>query len=196
MFIDFRGIKDAYMREKGLDYFENSRRATFANRAYAMRNPNGFAGYGPNVWGLTACDGPGGIVQAKGKTVPVKTYHARGAAYNYEEDDGTIAPTAAGGSIPFAPEFCLAALYDMRHRYGEKLYNRYGFMDAFNMSVSKEGWFDHDQLSIDQGPILIQLENYQSGLIWNLLKKNPYLSKGLQRAGFSGGWPDKTETAS
>jgi hypothetical protein len=189
MFIDFKGIQDAYMKERGIDYFENSRRATLANRAYCIDNPGSFAGYSPDMWGLTACDGPGGKPLLKnGKTYTFKTYHARGAAQGYFEDDGTISPTAAGGSIPFAPDEALAALYMMKKVHGEKVYQQYGFVDAFNMTRAENGWFDHDYLGIDQGPILIQLENYQTGLIWNTLKKNKYIVRGLTRAGFSGGW--------
>jgi hypothetical protein len=103
MYIDFRGIKDEYMREKGIDYFENSRRATYANRAYCMVNPAGYVGYNENCWGLTACDGPGNS-NKENVNISFMDYGARGAAQWYVEDDGTIAPTAAGGSVPFAPE--------------------------------------------------------------------------------------------
>jgi hypothetical protein len=189
MFIDFRGIQDAYMKDKGIDYFENSRRATLANRAYCIDNPKKFEGYNENIWGLTACDGPANEVRIwKEKEIQFKTYHARGAASGYEEDDGTITPTAAGGSIPFTPEESLNALYTMKKTFGDKLYQEYGFKDAFNLSYTKEGWFNEDYIGIDQGPILIMLENHQTGLIWDLMKKNPYIIKGLQKAGFTGGW--------
>ncbi len=102
MFIDFRGIKDSYMTEKGIDYFENSRRATLANRAYCMTNSGGFIGYSDTIWGLTACDGPGNDNKIN-PNISFDGYNARGAAQFYQNDDGTIAPTAAGGSIPFAP---------------------------------------------------------------------------------------------
>lgn len=191
MFIDFRGIQDSYMKEKGIDYFENSRRATLANRAYCIDNPKKFEGYNENIWGLTACDGPKNEMRIwKGQEIQFKTYHARGAAAGYEHDDGTITPTAAGGSIPFTPEESLNALYTMRTTFGDKLYQEYGFKDAFNLSYDKEGWFNEDYIGIDQGPILIMLENYQTGLIWDLMKKNPYIIKGLQKAGFTGGWLD------
>lgn len=191
MYIDFREIRDPYMREKGIDYFENSRRATLANRAYAIHNPVGWADYGENVWGLTACDGPGNDDKID-PNISFKGYHARGAARGYLEDDGTLAPTAAGGSIPFAPEVCLPALEEMARRYGDRLYSQYGFKDAFNPSFVRrdgtKGWFDPDYLGIDQGPILIQLENYRTGMVWELMKKNPYIVEGLRRAGFEGGW--------
>ena len=189
MFIDFRGIKDTYMGEKGFDYFENSRRATLAQKAYAAANPQGFVGYSADIWGLTACDGPQNIRRSvNGKMVDFRTYSARGAAADYKEDDGTIAPTAAGGSIPFAPKETLTALFTMKEKYGSKLYREYGFIDAFNMTFQEEGWFNDDYIGIDQGPILIQLENYETGLIWDILKKNPYIVSGLKKASFSGGW--------
>lgn len=191
MFVDFRGIQDDYMAQKGLDYFENSRRATLSNRAYTIRNPFGFEGYGDNCWGLTACDGPGlGKKNYKGRKVDFKSYNARGVAAGYLEDDGTIAPTAAGGSIPFAPEECIEALYAMKEQHGDLLYQKYGFIDAFNMSVGENGWFAPDYLGIDQGALLIQLENYESELIWRTLRKNKYIQTGLQKAGFQGSWLD------
>ena len=193
--IDFRGIQDPYMREKGIDYAENSRRATYANRAYCMDNPAKWQDYGPTIWGLTACDG------AKDTTVNGQkffSYRARGAASTQIVDDGTIAPTAAGGSMAFAPEICIPALRAMKTRYGAKLYGKYGFLDAFNPTyrypprpgygATAEGWFDVDYLGIDQGPILLMAENLRTEFIWNLMKKNPHIRRGLERAGFSGGW--------
>lgn len=191
MFIDFRGIQDEYMRSKGIDYFENSRRATLANRQYCITNPAGYVGYEANVWGLTACDGPGN----DGKDNPniaYQGYNARGTSRFYLQDDGTIAPTAAGGSIPFAPEVCIPALKAMKEKYGKDIYGTYGFKDAFNLSISYEdgrkGWFDPDYLGIDQGPIVIQIANYRSETIWKVLKKNQYILAGLKKAGFTGGW--------
>jgi len=192
MFIDFRGITDAYMSEKGIHYFENSRRATLSNRAYAIDNPLGFNGYGEYIWGLTASDGPFNESRRHmGKTVQVRTYSARGASVDYVNDDGTIVPTAVGGSIPFAPEETLQTLYHMKARFGDKLYQKYGFLDSFNLTWHGQGWFNPDYIGIDQGPILIQLENYESGLIWNLFSRNPHVIRGLKRAGFSGGWLDE-----
>lgn len=191
MFVDFRDIQDDYMRQKGIDYFENSRRATLSNRAYCIRNPFGFEGYGDNCWGLTACDGPGlGKKNYNGRKIDFKSYNARGVAAAYLEDDGTIAPTAAGGSIPFAPEECIEALYEMKEQHGDLLYLQYGFVDAFNMSVGKQGWFAPDYLGIDQGALLIQLENHESQLIWRILRNNKYIQSGLRKAGFKGGWLD------
>jgi hypothetical protein len=190
MFIDFKGIQDIYMKSKGIDYFENSRRATLANRASCIANSGGYVGYGENMWGLTGCDGPGND-KKKNPNVHFDGYTARGAGQFYYNDDGTIAPTAAGGSIPFAPEECIAALKAMK-KAGKGIYDKYGFKDAFNMSIEysdgTKGWVDKDYLGIDQGPILIQLENYRSGVIWNILKKSPYIRDGLKKAGFTGGW--------
>jgi hypothetical protein len=193
MYIDFREIQDDYMKEKKMDYFENSRRATLANRAYCKENPRGFPNYGPDEWGLTACDGPGYAKQLyQGDTVIFRAYSARGASSRHIVDDGTIAPTAAGGSIPFAPEQCIRALMHMKNTYGDKLYQEYGFKDAYNMAFMKEddtrGWFDLDYIGIDQGAILIQVVNHQSELVWNLMKKNKYIVSGLRKAGFTGGW--------
>jgi hypothetical protein len=184
MFIDFRGVQDAYMRDRGIDYFENSRRATIAQHAYAVDNPGRWTGYGENVWGLTACDGPGDV------TVDGRTYHgytARGATADDIRDDGTIAPTAAISSIVFTPELSIAAMEEMRHRYGASLYREYGFADAFNPTF-RGGWFDVDYLGIDQGPIIAMIENHRSGLVWESMKKNPNVVRGLKRAGFRGGW--------
>ncbi len=200
VWIDFRGIHDHYMRQKGIDYFENSRRATLVNRAYCIQNPKQFRGYSDHIWGLTACDGPIEWVQRYGQGLCVpeawkifRAYHARGAASDYREDDGTIAPTAAGGSVPFAPEVCLPALQAMWEMFYDSLVGPYGFKDAFNLTFTAEGrlpngWFAEDYLGIDQGPILLMLENYRSGFLWDLMKKNPYIRAGLRRAGFSGGW--------
>jgi len=197
MYIDFKGIKDEYMRQKGIDYFENSRRATLANRAYCITNPGGFKDYGPNVWGLTACDGPAYLEREwNGKSVSFQEYSARGAAADYIRADGTIAPTAAGGSIPFAPKECLSALEYMWKTYHSNLIGPYGFKDSFNPTFTfkpgtEKGWYNPDYLGIDQGPILIQLENYRSNLIWEVMKKNPYIRDGLKKAGFRGGWLDQ-----
>lgn len=200
--VDFRGIRDAWSREHGLDYFENSRRATYAQRTYAIANPGHWTGYGANMWGLTASNGPGDVEMKDGASErKFHGYTARGAGLDYISDDGTIAPTAAGGSIAFAPEIVIPALQEMKHRYGQSIYNPYGFVDAFNPSVHATdaklrtgklvpgmGWADTLQLGIDQGPIVLMIENWRSDFVWKVMKKNPYIRKGLERAGFEGGW--------
>ena len=170
--IDFRGIADAYLREKGIDYFENSRRATFAQRAYCIANPGAFPNYGPNEWGLTACDGP----DRNG----YRGYQARGAPPP-ENDDGTISPAAAGGSLPFAPEICLPALRNFDAKYHDRLWTRYGFGDAFNV---KADWFAAVTLGIDQGPILLMAANYRNSSVWKRMMQSPVIQRGLARAGF------------
>ncbi len=191
MYIDFRAIYDPYMKAKGFDYFENSKRATYANREYCIANPGHYKGYSSTVWGLTACDGPGNS-NKNNPNIAFMGYSARGAAQYYLSDDGTIAPTAAGGSLAFAPEICIPALKSMYDQYGDKIYKRYGFIDAFNGSVENKdgtiGWIDQDYIGIDQGPIVIQIQNYQNEFVWNLMKKNPYIVAGLKKAGFTGGW--------
>jgi len=184
MYVDFRGIQDAYMRAKGIDYFENSRRATLAQHAYAIENPAHWKDYGESIWGLTACDGPGDMT-IDGRTY--FSYHGRGATAGDIRDDGTIAPTAAASSIPFTPQISIAAIEEMQRRYGSSLYRQYGFADAFNPTFNN-GWFDPDSLGIDQGPIIAMIENYRSGLVWETMKKNPHVVQGLKRAGFAGGW--------
>jgi hypothetical protein len=193
--IDYRGIRDAYMKEKGIDYFENSRRATYSQKGYGAEDPLGFRGYSSAVWGVTACDGPGDTTfQVDGRKREFIGYGGRGVSFDWVLDDGTLAATGPGGSLPFAPEICVPALKAMAARYGDRLYKEYGFVDAFNPTfitpVSPDGWFDRDYLGIDQGPIAIMIENLRNGFVWNLLKKNPDVVRGLKRAGFTGGWLD------
>lgn len=189
--VDFRGLRDDFNRRHDDDYFQNGREAVYAQRAYAKANPGDWKDYGENIWGLTASDGPGDAHQDyHGKARHYLAYSARGAGRDYVLDDGTIAPTAAGGSIAFAPEIALPALKEMHRRYGNRIYNRYGFLDAFNPSFRDHDgyWVDGQQLGIDQGPILLMIENWRSGFVWNVMKKNPYLRSGLEQAGFRGGW--------
>ena len=204
VWIDFRGIQDAYMKGRGIDYFENSRRAVYSQQAYAIENPAGWKGYGKNVWGLTASDGPvDASFEYDGTTRLFRTYTARGAGIEHVVDDGTIVPTAAAGSIAFAPEIVIPAIEAMHERYGKDIYSEYGFLDAFNPSFTfaeadlqhgrvteGSGWVDGDYLGIDQGPIVLMIENHRSGFIWEVMRRNPHIQRGLQRAGFSGGWLD------
>lgn len=201
VFLDFRGIVDDSTESRGIDYFENATRATRAHRAYAIANPDGWKGYGDDLWGLTACDGPKDTVMTwAGKERRFFTYAARGASLTDTRDDGTLAPTAAGGSVPFLPKETVATLRAMSERYGEHLYTRYGFLDAFNPTfdfpirpyhgkvVPGLGWFDTDYLGLDQGPILLMVENHRSGLLWKTLRRNPHVVRGLRAAGFRRGW--------
>ena len=201
VWIDFRGIQDDFMRERGMDYFENSRRATLAQREYAINNPMKWKDYGENVWGLTASDGPQQTVQEfRGEQREFRHYSARGAGLRENFDDGTIAPTAAIASLPFAPEIVIPATLEMHKRYGEYIYSSYGFLDSFNRSfdfdiplktgrlVPGEGWVASDYIGIDQGPILTMIANYRNDFVWNVMKKNAHIRTGLERAGFTGGW--------
>ncbi len=204
IWIDFRGIRDSYMRERGIDYFENSRRALYAQHEYARQNPMRWRGYDAEFWGLSASDGPADTVQIfNDEERGFFTYSARGTAARHVLDDGTVAPTATIGSIVFAPEIVIPTIHAFRARYGDALYQRYGFLDAVNPSftfadvplrhgrvLEKLGWIADDYLGIDQGPILAMIENYRSGLIWRLMQRNPHLRRGLERAGFAGGWLD------
>jgi hypothetical protein len=170
--VDFRNAKDAYMTTKGLTYFENSRRATLAQREYCIANPSGWTGYGPNLWGLTASDGPN------------NTYVARGAP-PAQNDNGTLTPTAPASSIVFAPEVVLPALHNMYENY-PLLWGPYGFRDAFNLSVGPN-WYDTDYLGIDEGPIVIMIENYRTfGGVWDRFMMNDPIRVGMNRAGFIG----------
>ena len=200
--IDFRGIQDAFMRAHGLTYFENSRRAVIGQHTYASATQGRAMGYDSDMWGLTACNGPGNTTWERpdGTNLAFHGYFARGADVGEITDDGTIAPTASIASIVFAPELVLPTIQAMYQRYGKWLYSKYGFVDAFNPSfrlnaplrsgyvVPGEGWFDNEYLGIDQGPILMMIENYRSGFVWKVMRRNPYIRRGLERAGFTGGW--------
>jgi hypothetical protein len=182
MFIDFRGIQDSFMVQKEIDYFENSRRATYVQKYYAIDNPLGWKGYDSLCWGLTACDGPGEKYNYNGKKF--LSYAGRGTSGPdlVYFDDGTIAPTAAAGSIPFAPEITIPALMNIHKRYSpEGLWGPYGFYDSFNPTLE---WVNSDYIGIDQGPIVIMIENFRSGFVWNYFMKDPVVQEGLARLGF------------
>ncbi len=199
--VDFRGVKDDYMRRRGFDYFENSRRATYAQQAYAIANPEGWAGYGRDVWGVTACDGPADVVREfGGRQRRFMSYAGRGMGGSYAHDDGTMAPYGAGSSLPFAPEIVLPALAAMRERYGAQIIGRYGYF-AFNPSfaytdvklthgriVPGLGWVDTDFLGIEVGPLLMMLANHRGDHVWRSMRGNAQLRRGMRRAGFAGGW--------
>lgn len=191
LWVDFRGIRDAFMRGKGIDYFENSHRATHVQREYAMRNPRGLEGYCHCCWGITACDGPGpATLRCGGRKRRFYGYMARGVPYG--PDDGTVAPWCAVASLPFCPEIVLPALhYFHQLNLGPKA--DYGFEATFNPTFpsragSEYGWVSPDRLGINQGPLVMMIENYRSGLVWELMKRFKPLVEGLRRAGFRGGW--------
>jgi hypothetical protein len=198
VWMDFRKIQDDYMRKRGLDYFENSRRAIYAQQAYAIANPRRCKGYGATVWGITASDGPADVeLDDNGRQRIYRGYAARGTD---NQDDCTLALTATVASIPFAPELAIPAVLEMNRRFGQHIYSKYGFIDAFNPSFHFDvplshgrgipgfGWVDIDYLGIDQGPICAMIENQRSALIWHVMEQNAHLRRGLERAGFSGGW--------
>ena len=198
---DFRGIRDAYMQRRGIDYFENSRRAVYAQQAYAVANPRRCQDYGATVFGLTASDGPADVDLRDGAdNRSFYSYTARGIDATGTLDDCTVAPTAVVASLPFAPELVIPAMREMHRRYGTHVYAKYGFLAAFNRTFTFDvplrhgrvirgfGWVADDYLGIDQGPISAMIENHRSALVWRVMRKNKYLRRGLERAGFSGGW--------
>ncbi|MCM8775229.1 MAG: hypothetical protein NC930_02585 [Candidatus Omnitrophica bacterium] len=177
IWIDFRNQKDGFA-----DYFKNSVNASLANRAFCIRESNRFQSYGPDSWGLTASDGPFG-------------YRAYGAPPGWALHDGTVAPTASGGSIVFTPRESLACLRHFYEDLGEELWGEYGFSDAFNLDKQ---WFDQYVIGIDQGALLLMIENYRSELIWNVMKQNNFWEEVMKRVGFQQGtqevpWPDPPE---
>ncbi len=193
VWIDFRGIQDSFMRDKGIDYFENSRRATYAQQQYAINNPLKFKDYGPHCWGITASEGPGPeTIKIDGIERQFFDYVGRGVPYG--PDDGTLAPWALVASLPFAPEIVLPALYHCIHQAKMTKYNSYGFKASFNPThPGKPGnpygwWVSPWHYGLNQGPIILMIENYRSGFLWSLMRQCPYLVTGLSRAGFSSGW--------
>jgi hypothetical protein len=192
LWIDFRGLRDTFMRERGSDYFENSRQSTFVQQEYAVRNPMQWAGYGEHCWGFTACDGPGWMKRAvDGIEREFFGYYARGAPFG--PDDGTVAPWVVVASLPFAPEIVIpTARHFARLDLGGQD-RPYGFRCSFNRTFrlddSPAGWWvTPHQFGIDQGPVVLAVENYRTGLIWEIMRRCPYVVTGLRRAGFSGGW--------
>ena len=187
--IDFRNIRDPFMREKGTDYFENSCRAVDVQREYARRDPNEYGTYGPDCWGLSAGDGPGyRTTRVRGRNRRFFEYTARGVPYG--PDDGTIAPAAALASLPFAPAFALSAV-----RHILALYPQWAstgrLPSGFNRTApgaDSRGWVSEGFYGLDQGIALLMIENYRSGLIWKLMRSSPPIRAGLMRAGFQGGW--------
>jgi hypothetical protein len=192
IWVDFRGIQDAFMRVKGIDYFENSRRATYVQRDYAIENPHKFAHYGKHCWGLTASEGPGpATINVAGVERQFFDYVGRGVPYG--PDDGTIAPWALAASLPFAPEIVLPALDHCIHELKLTESNRHGFKASFNPtypdpSGNPHGWVSPWHFGLNEGPTVLMVENYRTGLLWSLTRNCPYVVTGLRRAGFTGGW--------
>jgi hypothetical protein len=198
LWVDFRGIRDAYMRGKGIDYFENSRRATLVQQQYAIRNPRRFEGYGEFVWGFTASDGPGpATLVIDGVRRRFWDYIARGAPWG--PDDGTLSPWAVVASLPFAPEVVLPTIENITREYPE-IANEYGLKCSFNPTYRRvpncgDGWISSGNYGIDQGPKVLMIENDRTGLLWDLTRRCPYLVRGLHRAGFTGGWLDEVPSS-
>ena len=192
VWIDFRGIQDAFMREKRSDYFENSRRATAVQQQYALRNPLWFKGYGENCWGISAGPGPGFVKQRAEGNIERQFYGYVGRGVPFGPDDGTLAPWAVVASLPFAPEIVLPALRHFRDAYPEVL-SEDGLLTSFNPSFdtgdrAHHGWLSPEHLGLDQGPVVLMIENFRSGLLWRLMRECPAIVTGLRRAGFRKGW--------
>jgi hypothetical protein len=187
--IDFRGIRDEAVAAKDTDYFENTCRAIAVQRDYAISNPGGFAGYGADMWGLTSCDGPLRPRRLQdGRRQRFSGYAARGAPFG--PDDGTIAPWAPLACLPFETEAAISATRHVVSTYPGVI--REGrFLGSFNPSVpgkTTEGWLNSRSVGLDQGVLVMMIENHRTGLLWNLLRESPVIRRGLKRAGFSGGW--------
>lgn len=161
--LDPRGLKDQYA-----DYWEQNKNHTLINRAYCIDNPKKFKGYGENAWGLTASDSYTGY-----------------AAHSPTEDLGVISPTAALSSFPYTPEYSMQALKHFYNDLGNKIWSPYGFVDAFSES---KNWYADSHLAIDQGPIIVMIENYRTGLLWKLFMGCPEIQKGLRKLGFESPW--------
>ena len=199
IWIDFRGIQDAFMRAKDSDYFENSRRATYVQQQYAIDNPLKFEGYSKDCWGLTASNGPGPeTLTVKGVRRQFYGYIARGVPDG--PDDGTISPWAVAASLPFAPEIVLPTIDYFIHQVKLKAADPYGFKNSFNpthpeKSANPHGWTSPYHCGLNQGPIILMIENQRTDLLWRLMRACPYIVDGLRRAGFTGGWLPNNPTS-
>jgi hypothetical protein len=190
VWIDFRGIQDEPTRAHALDYFENSRRATYVHQQHAIRNPYQFEGYDEFAWGITASEGPAqgpDPVHKDGRTF--YGYLARGVP---EPDDGTLSPWTAITALPFAPEIALPTVKHYTAAFPQ-LSGEYGLKCSLNPTFHDEtqsgrGWFSDHYYGINEGPIVLMIENYRSGLPWQLMKACEPVVAGLRRAGFHGGW--------
>jgi hypothetical protein len=162
--IDFRNRRDRGF----LDFFLNSVKATRVNRQYSL-SLNRPGTFGPDIWGITACDGPEG-------------YRIYGEIKAFDEADGTVAPAAPAGSLMFTPDISIPALRAIRQRFGDRVYGRYGFIDAYNPS---RRWFDSDVVGIDVGISLLSAENLLTGNVWRWFMANQPVTDALDRIGFS-----------
>lgn len=190
--LDLRGIQDRFMRERGIDYFENSRRATEVQSLYCERNPRKFEAYGKYCWGITAGEGPGRVSVPPGQLEQAGAryfaYAARGVPYG--PDDGTLAPWAAIASAPFAPELVLRTIQGFKDTIG-KGFTPFGFEASINYShpaYPDKRWHSRYHYGVNQGPIVLMIENCLTGFVWNLMRRSAHIRKGLERAGFGGGW--------
>jgi hypothetical protein len=190
LWVDFRVIQDAFMREHGSDYFENTCKATRVHREYAIRNPREFVGYHDDCWGITASDGPGWVRRTVGgRRRHFFAYYGRGAPYG--PDDGTLSPWVVVASLPYAPDIVTPAVRHFEHlKLGAV--EPYGFRPSFNQTFRTDDargyWVSPYYFGIDQGPVALAVENYRSGLLWNLMRRCGPMVEGLRRAGFRGGW--------
>jgi hypothetical protein len=194
LWLDFRGIHDDFNRQSGIDYFENSRRATYVHRQYGIENPLGFAHYGEYVWGLTASDGPGdAVVEVDGVRRVFYDYVARGAPFG--PDDGTVSPWAVATCLPFAPEIVIKTIRHVIERLKMTGRSPYGFVASFNATyphpAEAHAWTSPWIFGLNEGPILMMIENFHTELIWNTVRRCPYIVHGLKRAGFRGGWLER-----
>jgi hypothetical protein len=186
--IDYRGILDTFMRAKRSDYFRNTQGAIAVHREYGARNPGGYEGYGRNLWGVTAGDGPGNREMRQGaRDRRFFGYMSRGVPYG--PDDGTIAPWAMLSTVCFGPE---AALEGTRHllRVYPEVSSHDRFSSGFNptLRAGGSGWLSEGCYGLDQGLLVMMIENHRTGLIWKLMRDCPVIRAGLSGAGFAGGW--------
>jgi len=195
LWLDFRGIHDDFNRRTGIDYFENSRRATHVQRQYGIKNPLGFAHYGEHTWGFTASTGPGpAVVAVNGVQRTFYDYIARGAPFG--PDDGTVAPWAVVASLPFTPEIVIDTMRHGIERLDLKDDRRYGLEASFNPTYPDQGrnpygWVSPWRIGLNQGPIILMIENFHTEGIWKIIRKCSYIVDGLRRAGFRDGWLDR-----
>ena len=186
--IDFRGIRDAFMREKASDYFENTKSAIAIHREYGERNPYGFKAYSRDFWGVTAGDGPNDReMPSDGRDRRFFGYMSRGVPYG--PDDGTIAPWAMLATLPFAAEAALAGTRRLLEIYPQ-VCRQDRFSSGFNPTLrgNAGGWLSEGWYGLDQGLLVMMIENHRTGLIWEIVRHCGYVRDGLKRAGFEGGW--------